>query len=58
MEPNQQNKQVRKNKTRDIEIKNKLTVTQGLQVGGHQRNKGKNCQGTGIKDLQIKTMGE
>ena len=42
MEPNQQNKQAKQNRTRDSEIKNKRTVTreEGGGDSGEEREKG------------------
>ena len=39
MEPNQQNKQMRKNRIREMEIKNKLTVTRGERGGVNGRRR-------------------
>ena len=52
MEPSEQNR------TRNMEIKNKLTVTRG-EVGREVTGgkKGKGCQGTCIKDPWTKTKG-
>ena len=49
MEPNQQNKQASKI-TRDMEIKNNLTVTRGEVGGDNGGKRGKGHQGTCIKD--------
>ena len=51
MEPNQQNI------TRDIEIKNKLTVTRGEGGGDNGGRKGKGHQGTCIMDTWTKPKG-
>ena len=45
------------NITRDIEIKNKLTVTRGEVEGDNGRKKGKGCHGTFIKDTWTKQRG-
>ena len=42
------------NITRDIEIKNKLTVHRGEVGGDIWEIRGKGCQGTGIKDIWTK----
>ena len=44
---NKTSKQVR---TKDIEIKKKLTVTRGKRGGDNGGKKGNGCQGTCIKD--------
>ena len=36
-------------RTRDMEVKNKLTVTRGEERGDNGGKKGKGCQGTCIK---------
>ena len=47
-----------KNTTRDMEIKNKLTVTRGLEAAGDNGEKeGKGHQGTCIKDIWTKPKG-
>ena len=45
------------NRTRDIEIKNKLTVTRAEWRGDNGRKKGKGHQGTYIKDTWMKPKG-
>ena len=55
MEPNQQNKQGQ-NRTRDMEIKNKLTVTRGLGGGGTGKEGEGSSQGACIKGPWTKTM--
>ena len=52
MEPNQQNTS-KQNITRDIEIKNNLTVTRGEGIMG---GKGKWFSGTSLKDTWAKPM--
>ena len=49
MEPNQQNKASKQNITRDIEIKNNLTVTRGGRGIAGKKGEG-SSQGTCIKD--------
>ena len=44
----------KQNLTRDIEIKNKLTVT---RAGGNGEKRGKGCQGTCTKDTWTKPKG-
>ena len=44
----------KQNITRDMEIKNKLTVTRGCEERGNGGKKGKCHQGTCIKDLWTK----
>ena len=57
MEPNQQNKQASKqNITRDIEIKNKLTVT-GWEVGGANGEEGKGLSKNMYKGHMDKAKG-
>ena len=57
MEPNQRDKTSKHNRTRDIERKNKLTVTGG-GGGSNRGKKGKGRQGTCIKDLWTRTKGD
>ena len=45
------------NRTRDIEIKNKLSATRGTGEGDNGGKKGKGHLGTSIKDPQTKPMG-
>ena len=40
-----------------MEMKNKLTVTEGRREGHNGRKKGKDGQGACIKDPRTKTMG-
>ena len=47
MEANQQNKQASKNITRDMEIKNKLTVTRGEGQGMGDNGRGRGEKGKG-----------
>ena len=56
MECNQQNKQARKNITRDIKIKNNLTVNRGV-VGEDNGEEGRGFSGTTIKDTWTKPSG-
>ena len=51
------NKTNKQNIIRDIEIKNKLTVTRGAGEGDNGGKKGKDCQGTCIKDPWTKPKG-
>ena len=51
------NKTRKQNITRDIEIKNKLTVTRGWRERDNGGNKGKGHQGTCIKDTWTKPKG-
>ena len=54
----QSTKQISKqNRTRDMEIKNELTVTRGDGGGGKQGKQGKGNQGTCIKDTWTKPKG-
>ena len=58
MEPNQQNKQERKqNITRDTEIKNKLTVSRGEVQGDNAGEKGEGFSVACIKDTWTKPNG-
>ena len=54
MEPNQQNKE---NITRDIEIKNNLTVTRGVRGGDNGGKGGEGFSRTCIKDTWTKPNG-
>ena len=51
------NKTSKQNMTRDIEIKNKLTITKGEVGGNFGGIRQKRCQGTCIKDPWTKPMG-
>ena len=51
------NKTSKQNTTRDIEIKNNVTVIRGEGGGYSEAKKGKGGQGTSIKDLWTKPMG-
>ena len=55
MEPNQQNQTSKQNITRDIEIKNNLTVTRGEVGGDNGAKRGKGFSGTTIKDTWTKS---
>ena len=47
------------NRARDLEIKNKLTVTRGVRGKGYKGKEGEgSSQGTFIKDLGTKAIGE
>ena len=56
MEANEHNKQANKNRTRDTEIKNKLTATRG-EVGGDDERKIEGLSETCIKDTWTKPKG-
>ena len=57
MEPNQKKQTSKQNITRDIEIKNNLTVTSGEGGEDIGRKKEKGDQGTCIKDTWTKPTG-
>ena len=58
MNPNQEKKTSEQNRKKDMEIKNKLTVTRRGGGNGQQGKKGeRSSQGTCIKDPWTETMG-